>query len=252
MSSETGNVVDIHAPVDGWVGTSRDRGSVEILWDCCFTVILCCWVSTHPNASSPSDRWYHHFLDKLHLALLGLLGPDFLFGLALGQLSSARRSVKLFKRDAHLCNGSTWTYRYAFFVDMGGLFLKSPDFPDGFPVTAEELHYLVKHEHVEFPNMESLKVDKTDTADTLSRVLTVLQVIWFSVGQLSRIHKGLPMTTLELTALSFVSVTVFTSACWYWKPTIRQPVYIDTRNGKLVSEIRTRAKLEVRFPPPLG
>ncbi|KAF3809571.1 hypothetical protein GCG54_00012857, partial [Colletotrichum gloeosporioides] len=243
-SSETGNVIDIHAPVDGWVGTSNDRGSIEILWDCCFTVLLCCWVATHPNASSPSDRGYHHFIDKFHLAMLGLLGPDFLFLTAVGQLSNARRSVKLFNRDAEMCNRVTWTYRHAFYVDMGGLFLRSPDFQEGFPITAEELYYLVKHGHVDFPDMESMKVAKIDTADTLSRVLTVLQVIWFGVGQISRIHKGLPMTTLELTALSFVSVTIFTSVCWYWKPSVSQPKYIDTKNGKLVKEIRAKARSE--------
>ncbi|KAK2770632.1 tannase subunit [Colletotrichum kahawae] len=185
MSSETGNVVDIHAPVDGWVGTSRDRGSIEILWDCCFTVLLCCWVSTHPNASSPSDRWYHHYVDKFHIALLGLLGPDFLFAIAVGQLSSARRSVQL-------CNRAIWTYRHAFFVDMGGLFLRSPDYPEGFPITAEELHYLVKYDHVDFPDMESMRVDKADTADTLSSFLDIIHMKLLSRSMKHRLWDRVP------------------------------------------------------------
>ncbi|KAH0425853.1 hypothetical protein CcaCcLH18_10722 [Colletotrichum camelliae] len=136
---------------------------------------------------------------------------------------------------------------------MGGLFLRSPDYPEGFPITAEELHYLVKYDHVDFPDMESMRVDKADTADTLSRVLTVLQVIWFSVGQLSRIHKGFPMTTLELTALSFVSVTIFTSACWYRKPTIGQPRRTLTstkRNGtEHLFILSMKHRLWDRVPP---
>jgi hypothetical protein len=35
------------------------------------------------------------FRDKFNLACLGILGPEFLFMLALGQLNSARRSVEV-------------------------------------------------------------------------------------------------------------------------------------------------------------
>lgn len=52
---------------------------------------------------------------------------------------------------------------------MGGIFLKSPDFPEGFPIDAEQLHYLVKHGFVEFPDMESMDIAERNTVDTLSR-----------------------------------------------------------------------------------
>lgn len=52
---------------------------------------------------------------------------------------------------------------------MGGIFLTSPDFPDGFPITGEQLHYLVKYDHVDFPDMGSMAIDERNTADTLSR-----------------------------------------------------------------------------------
>lgn len=192
------------------------------------------------------DKWYHRLIDKIHLAMIGLLGPDFLFGIALGQLSSAHRSVKLFKRDKHLCKGTKWTYRYAFFVDMGGIFLTSPDFPDGFPITGEQLHYLVKYDHVDFPDMGSMAIDERNTADTLSRLLTVWQVFWFSVAELQRVRDGLPMTTLELTALSFVFLMIATSICWFRKPSITYPRMIPTKDGKSMDEIRAAAKELVR------
>lgn len=79
----------------GWVASSNDRGTIEIMWSSCVTIFLCCWVSTYPNVGSPKDRWYHGLLDKLNLAAISILGPDFLFGIACGQFSSARRSVKV-------------------------------------------------------------------------------------------------------------------------------------------------------------
>lgn len=172
------DVTDLHVMIPGWVGTSRDRGSIDILYSSCLTILLCFWVSTQPNASGPKDRWYHRFIDKFNLAMVGLLGPDFLFGIAIGQLSSARRSVKVswfpnfvteicshdshqtsyhfnsfitaFRADKQLSQGLKWTYRHAFFVNMGGIFLASPDFPDGFPINAQEFHYLIKHNYVDF------------------------------------------------------------------------------------------------------
>lgn len=79
----------------GWRGTSNDRGTIDIMWSSCVTIFLCCWVSTYPNTGSPKDKWHHSLRDKLSLALISILGPDFLFGIAYGQFSSARRSVKV-------------------------------------------------------------------------------------------------------------------------------------------------------------
>ena len=62
-----------------------------------------------------------------------------------------------------------WTLRDAFFIDMGGIHLKSLDFPDGFPINAEQLHYLVIHNHVGFPDMKEMDISERNSADTLSR-----------------------------------------------------------------------------------
>lgn len=88
-----GNATNV--PIDGWVSAPNNRGTGDILWSCGMTVLLCCWVSVYPNVGSPTDKWYHSFLDKLNLFCIALLGPDFLFGIAFGQWSKARASVKV-------------------------------------------------------------------------------------------------------------------------------------------------------------
>jgi hypothetical protein len=87
-----GNATGI--PVDGWVSAPDSRGPGDIIWSCGMTVFLCCWVSVYPNVGSPSDQWYHPYLDKLIIFCIALLGPDFLFAIAFGQWSKARASVK--------------------------------------------------------------------------------------------------------------------------------------------------------------
>lgn len=79
----------------GWVESGNGRGTIDILWSCFVIMVLCVWVSTYPNVPSRNDRWYHPIIDKLNLMLIGYLGPDLLCGIAVGQLASARRSVKV-------------------------------------------------------------------------------------------------------------------------------------------------------------
>jgi len=79
----------------GWVPQPDRRGTFDILCSCSITIFLCCWTSVIPNIPARTDGAWDRFRDKLNLAGLGILGPDFLFTLALGQWDSARRSVKV-------------------------------------------------------------------------------------------------------------------------------------------------------------
>ncbi|KAK4041490.1 hypothetical protein C8A01DRAFT_14747 [Parachaetomium inaequale] len=227
--------------VTGWNPTDPNRGSIDILWSCCITIILCCWVSTFPNITSLNDKWYHALVDKFNLACIGFLGPDYLFGIALGQLASARRSVRLFRDLSRVSHGREWTLTHGFFADMGGFTLVSPDYPP-FPVNAEQLHYLVKNGHVDFPNITKPEIKALSKTDSLSKLIILWQVLWFSASELQRVREGLPMTTFELTALAFSLTMLITSLCWYAKPTISSSTTLYTKEGKSIGEIRSVAR----------
>ena len=92
----------------GWVPQTSGRGTLDIIYSCSLTILLCCWTSVYPNIPAITDSSWHQFRDKLHLACLGILGPDFLFALSLGQWDSARRSVKVIRNGvahATVANG---------------------------------------------------------------------------------------------------------------------------------------------------
>ncbi|KAH7327856.1 hypothetical protein B0I35DRAFT_2627 [Stachybotrys elegans] len=235
------NFTDPHLPHAGWVSASRDRGSIDILWSCGVTLMLCCWVATHPNAYAPNSTTYHRFRHKVQLAALAISGPEFVLGIAAGQFCSASRSVRLFKGDP-LPGNRRWTLTHAFFVDMGGIHLVCPDFDSSFPITAMQLHYLIKNNFLDFPDMEKMDISERNTSDILARLITLWQVIWFSITELERFRLGLPMTTLELTTLSFVLSMVGTELCWIRKPSAMTPRFIHTKDGKQLQEIRQWAK----------
>lgn len=208
----------------GWVHSPDGRGTLNIIWSCVATVILCCWSSLCVNVPTRGEGQFWQLCDKFNLACVGILGPEWLFALALGQYESACRSVKEF----HSAGFHSWTMRHAFYADMGGFLLQVPaqqapsslpaalkPQPLTFPLDAKQLCYLVRHGYVEFPTIEKEEVAETDR---LGRNITIFQVIWFSVNSIARAVQHLPLTTLELTTLAFIPCMIASSFCWYHKP----------------------------------
>lgn len=79
----------------GWVNEPNGRGTWTILSTCLLTIVLCCWTSICPNIPAPEDGFLIQMRDQLHLALMGVLGPEFLLMVTLGEWTSARASVKV-------------------------------------------------------------------------------------------------------------------------------------------------------------
>ncbi|KXX73306.1 hypothetical protein MMYC01_210452 [Madurella mycetomatis] len=195
----------------GWTSSPDLRGTSDIIVTCLVTTFLCCWTSVYPNIAAPAEGFWATLRDKLSLACLGILGPDFLIVLATGQRSSARRSFRKFRAEGH----ADWTITHSFFADMGGFVLEAPGLEQPIPLDGEQLFYLVKRKYVEYPNVTKQELDDRDKSDGLSRLITVFQATWFVVSVIARGIQGLTITTIEITTLSFVVILFGTS--WYWK-----------------------------------
>lgn len=78
-----------------WVSEPDGRGTWSILSTCLLTISLCCWSSVYPNIPSRSDGEFRQFLYKFYLLSIGILGPEILLFIALGQWTSARAAVKV-------------------------------------------------------------------------------------------------------------------------------------------------------------
>ncbi|RAK82213.1 uncharacterized protein BO72DRAFT_444140 [Aspergillus fijiensis CBS 313.89] len=205
----------------GWVTEPDGRGSWSILSTCLLTIILCCWTAVLPNIPARTDKWYHRLRDRLHLASIGVLGPEFLLMLALGQWSSARASVKKFEqltRNSTDPNTPSWTLAHAFYADMGGFILEEEGNATSFPVNAEQLYFLIANNYIKHPPLTEDEINDRNKSDSFSRVLAVCQGLWFLVNSALRVAQGLFLTTLELTTISYVVVFLVTSFCWRAKP----------------------------------
>jgi hypothetical protein len=151
--------------VVGWTPSPDGRGTYDIIFTCLVTTFLCCWTSVYPNIPAPGDSVWASIRDKLGLACLGLLGPEFIIVLAIGQKSSARRSVVKFNKAGH----NHWTVTHGFFADMGGFVLRADGLSQPIPLNAEQLFYLVHKKYVDCPNITAGELKDRNKSDGLAR-----------------------------------------------------------------------------------
>jgi hypothetical protein len=157
-------VPDLDMPSAAWVPAPNTRGTFDIIWSCAQTTALCAWVSICVNVPAPDYGNLDLLRDKFHFILLTLLGPELVFMLAFTQFQSARASVKQFRDDGY----PNWSLRHAFYADMGGIHVKHRAWKR-FPVNAKQLHYLVTHGHMVYPEITLKEIKARGKTDGLAR-----------------------------------------------------------------------------------
>jgi hypothetical protein len=194
----------------GWVSSPLSRGTIDIVWQCLSTVVLCNYVMLHLNVPAPSDRYWTRFWRKMRWAIVGFLAPEIPMLFACGQWASAKRS-----RDAMRALGhENWSIEHGFYADSGGFVLQLLDF-DPIPVSAKQLEYLVRQKIVPVPGITKNEIIDKSKADEISRIITCFQAGWLVLQLLGRAGQGLSITPIELTTISIVGCSFTT--LWFWR-----------------------------------
>lgn len=209
--------------VYGWQSSPNVRGTIDILWSCLFTIFLCSWTALHLNLRSPSESRWAYNLRKVRWMAQTLAGPEFVVWLTCGQRYEAKLSVKVFQD----INCPQWTIKHGFYANMGGIRLKAPDCPS-FPITARQLHYLVAQGYTTLPKISMEEVWDKSKADLFAKTLVCTQICWQVMQVVARCIQRLPITTLELTSLSYVVCALAMYFMWLHKPLdIETPTVIE-------------------------
>ena len=224
----------------GWIPQPNGRGTLDILESCLATIILCTWSVLFLNVPAEHEGSWEAFQAKARWMLFTVFFPEVLTGVAAEQWRSACQAVEDFaqlKRDweAALGSGSSskgnprtennlarfqrspWTMRHAFFADMGGVHLKCPEYST-FPVNSHQLVYLVAHNHIEYPEIKAKAIWDRNKADSFSRILTLVQIIWFMIQAIGRWAQHLALSTFELSCLAFIFCSINTFFFFRHKP----------------------------------
>jgi hypothetical protein len=81
----------------------------------------------------------------------------------------------------------------------------------------------------------------------LVRVIVIWEVLWFAITELGRLAVGFPMTTLELTTLTFCGVMIASSILWYRKPAVARARTVLLKDGLTVEAVRSAARGSVSY-----
>jgi hypothetical protein len=116
-----------------FVSSSKVRGTLDILWSCLLTIILCTWTVQHLNIpkESPESATRAQTLKQilksswteLKWNLVALISPEAAVGKAYQDLMMARRSVREMAELAKVDN-VPWTVVHAQYANMGGFKFK--------------------------------------------------------------------------------------------------------------------------------
>lgn len=228
----------------GWVNEPEGRGTWGIIQTCVLTLILCSYSSLVLNVFSGKGR-VSFMKDKLRWMFFTLFWPEITLGVAYEQWESVSQCVEDFSkitRKAH----DQWTMRHAFFADMGGFLLQAPDFPP-FPVDNQQLIYLIENDYIPYPTIDVDTIWDKNKADSFARMITLIQVTWFTIQCIGRGIRHLTLSTLELLTINMIFCTVFTFYFWNHKPLdIQTPIIL--RSDTTIAEILVKAGDEAREP----
>ena len=232
---------------NGWIDQPDGRGTLDIIQSCLLTVFLCSWSAMCLNVPPPARHRWSFLQLKFNWMIFTIFFPEVVVALAAEQWESACQSVKDFKNLEH----PQWTMRHAFFADMGGFHLQSPDFP-AFPVDGQQLVYLVDRKHIAYPPVDQDTIRDKNKADGFARVITLTQMTWFSVQCIARAVQQLPMSTFELSTIAFIFCSLNMFFFWFHKPLdVEVPITLrtETRIADILVEAGDRARKPYKSTP---
>ncbi|KAI1261617.1 hypothetical protein F5Y18DRAFT_195536 [Xylariaceae sp. FL1019] len=194
----------------GWRSSPDSRGTLDIVWSCLLALNLCLYTMLHLNVPAPSDKFLTICWRKLRWACLGLLAPELPMLFACGQWASAVRSV----HRMHDLGYPQWSLEHGFFADMGGFVVHPLDAP-AMPISALQLHYLVKHGFIQFPLISRAEIRDKSKADSISKVFTGVQTGWLVVQVIGRAIQRIDISPLEFATICICGCSYCT--LWFWR-----------------------------------
>ncbi|KAI9509505.1 hypothetical protein F5148DRAFT_1148259 [Russula earlei] len=186
------------------------RSLWDIIWSCAVTILLCIWVSVHPNIPSPYESRARVAVRRVGLMLAALFVPEAMIAWAWRQRSAAAVLAKMHK-------GEGWTTTHGFFAIMGGFM----EYEGNRPIRVllpEELHSYSLTGNGYFPRIAKEEIQDKSKGDPVSKALVILQTGWFVVQCIARGAQGLPVTELELVTVAFATLNFVMYLLWWDKP----------------------------------
>lgn len=207
----------------GFQHGTKGRSTMDIIYSCISTMIICTISATHFDLPNISFRFFNlwtmksgplkcHVLFKASVWLIVLLGPEVAVGWACYDYIDALREtaiMKMYLKDQD--NKNEWTLRHSFFLRMGGFRLG-----DRTVFRSEEL----PGKDLEKKFCKDLNKEITDKSkkDVLAKALAVIQITRFLFEMIARAANSLPISPLEYFTCAQVLSALIMFILWIGKP----------------------------------
>ncbi|CRG92627.1 hypothetical protein PISL3812_09690 [Talaromyces islandicus] len=242
------------APLQGWQYDDSSRSSWDILWSYLTVIFACTWTALHlgvPRRASTgriiSKKAIYWFLTVLYPELL-LIAPaadDYLKAkMTLARFKAAQADVdkkneqmrrspnatqlqpSYSEGEEETSNPVKWTMVHAFCVNMRSLALRTAD-SHIYTVQSKQVKTLVKCGIIKYPQFSERDIKDRSKADSLAKVVSLIQSTWAVVNVVSRAAYHLPITLLEIATMAFILYAYSSYAFWWNKPKdINAPIII--------------------------
>ncbi|KIM20613.1 hypothetical protein M408DRAFT_129565 [Serendipita vermifera MAFF 305830] len=228
-------------------GQYSQRSLAGIVRSCLWTIFLCTWVAVHPNVHFRAEKQHEHWTEKwlwdplheiatykLPLFLWALLVPEYILSWAVRQyLQAGVISEQV----------PGWTRTHGHFMIMGGFHLfRLPVDAPSVPLPLESLepsNFVIpsgrhsrRHEVPVCPlRFEDVPVDVLEIftpsetelkdrgkSDALTKIIVLVQTLWFVIQCIARGSQRLPLTELEVVTLAYATLNFFIYMFWWDKP----------------------------------
>jgi hypothetical protein len=194
------------------------RGTMAIVWSCLATVVLCTYSTMHLD-SNPSRG-----LVKVLVYNLGaIIAPEVMLIAAVQDFISAREVFMAASR-----NGVSLTFYQSHLVNMSGITIQQETPGNTQLLTSkEELLNALSIPRIRQAFPSDTEIMARSNGDSFSKLLTVMQLLWFTVQATSRHIQGQVISLLEVATLAFISMSLITNLFWLKKPrNLSSPIII--------------------------
>ncbi|KAH6886341.1 hypothetical protein B0T10DRAFT_461791 [Thelonectria olida] len=219
------------------------RSSWDILWSCVSTIFACTWAALHENVPARNESLFRAGVRKSFMCFVALMAPEITSWVAVQQLwlakstrdrcnssqtnrdrqtkepTSYRRAPALEHAGGNKLDpvNTQWSLAQCFCIIMGGVALQTED-DWTYIIEQRNAHTLIEAGFIRSSDFRDRDVEDRSKADSFAKAFTVVQSLWTLINIISRAAYDLPISPIELLAVSYVACGLITYACWWCKP----------------------------------
>ncbi|KFY83581.1 hypothetical protein V498_07958 [Pseudogymnoascus sp. VKM F-4517 (FW-2822)] len=278
-----------------FVSSPPTRGTLDILWSSLFTIFACTWTILHLNVPEQREgrdpgmlgdlKWAMKAIwGKTKWMLAAVLAPEYLLYIGISKLSTARQQhpkLKALAKDDKV----PWTLAHTTLANMGGFVVRGGSDRVGkdprseihtgqtqSDVTKEwyilDLNTILKlrsEEHIVLPWISNFEIDDHSKGDNFAKGIAGVQIIWTIASAITRAHRGLVISQLEVSVIAFSVCALLIYACYWSTPkdvsvpiTFLEwagpipPVITNIITSASTDHIKTSSKARIRQKPFLN